>query len=164
MARSTSFCAIFGATTLIIAISLRAALLPTVSIMWAACNVSSRAWSISMRDSAIHWRVTPCSAMVVRARSPPFALVDDVMIAIAHDLRTDVGRVGRRHGGLRHREGGTDLPVHQWLEPLLLLLRRGIKDQRFHVAGVRRRTIERLRPDRRAAERLADTGVFEIGQ
>ena len=65
MARSTSFCAIFGATTLIIAISRRASLLPTVSIMCAAYRVSRRDWSISMRNSAIHCRVTPCSAMVL---------------------------------------------------------------------------------------------------
>jgi len=40
----------FRATTLIIAISACAALLPTVSIICAAFSVSSRACSISMRD------------------------------------------------------------------------------------------------------------------
>ena len=40
-------------------------MLPTVSIMCAAYRVSSRDWSISMRDSAIQCRVTPCSAMVL---------------------------------------------------------------------------------------------------
>ena len=50
--------AIAGAATLIIAISARAALLPTVSIRYAALSVSSRAWSIMMRDSAMRSRVT----------------------------------------------------------------------------------------------------------
>ena len=50
MAQSTICCAMFGATTLIIAISCRAALLPTVSIMCAAFSVSRRACSIMMRD------------------------------------------------------------------------------------------------------------------
>ena len=43
----------FGAMTLIIAISALATLLPTVSIMCAAFRVSSRAWSIMQRESAI---------------------------------------------------------------------------------------------------------------
>ena len=55
----------FGATTLIMAISARAALLPTLSIMSAAFKVSSRACSISMRDSAIQCLFTLCSAMVL---------------------------------------------------------------------------------------------------
>ena len=52
----------FGATTLIMAISARASLLPTVSIMWAAFMVSSRACSISIREVAISARMVPCSA------------------------------------------------------------------------------------------------------
>src|SRR5215218_9301756 len=44
------------------AISARASLFPTVSIMCAAFKVSRRACSISMRESAIHSIITPCSA------------------------------------------------------------------------------------------------------
>ena len=44
------------------AISERATLLPTVSIRWAAFSVSSRACSISIRDSAMSARIVPCSA------------------------------------------------------------------------------------------------------
>ena len=40
----------FGATTLIIAISARAPLLPTESIMCAACSVNSRAYHARLRD------------------------------------------------------------------------------------------------------------------
>ncbi len=53
IARSITFRAMFGAATLIAAISVRAWRLPTVSISHAAFSVSSRAISISMRDSAI---------------------------------------------------------------------------------------------------------------
>ena len=44
------------------AISARAALLPTVSIMYAAFKVSKRACSISMRELAISAMIDPCSA------------------------------------------------------------------------------------------------------
>ena len=52
--------AIFGAATLIIAISALATLLPTVSIMYAALSVSKRDCSIMMRASAMRSIVTPC--------------------------------------------------------------------------------------------------------
>src|SRR5262249_21496383 len=53
MARSRTRSVMFGATTLIIAISPCATLFPTVSISYAAWSVSSRACSISMRMSDI---------------------------------------------------------------------------------------------------------------
>ena len=62
IARSSTRSAMRGATTLICAISDRAALLPTVSIRYAARSVSSRACSISMRESAMSARIVPCSA------------------------------------------------------------------------------------------------------
>jgi hypothetical protein len=46
---------------LIIEISAAAAFAPTVSIIHAVFNVSSRACSISQRDSAIHSATGPCS-------------------------------------------------------------------------------------------------------
>jgi hypothetical protein len=61
--RASTRNAVFGATTLIMAISARAALFPTVSIMYAAFRVSSRACSISIRDFAISARIVPCSAI-----------------------------------------------------------------------------------------------------
>src|SRR4028118_454195 len=62
MARSRTRRVALGATTFIWAISERASLLPTVSIMWAAFRVRSRACSISILESAIHSMITPCSA------------------------------------------------------------------------------------------------------
>ncbi len=55
----------FGATTLIIAISALAALLPAMSIIHAAFSVSRRAMSIRQRASAMRSCVTPCSAIVL---------------------------------------------------------------------------------------------------
>jgi hypothetical protein len=49
----------FGASTLIIAISFFAILLPTVSIFHAAFSTMKRAESIMMRASAMRSRVTP---------------------------------------------------------------------------------------------------------
>ena len=61
MAQSMMSQAILGATTLIMAISLRADLLPAVSIIQAALRVSRRAMSILQRASAIRSCVTPCA-------------------------------------------------------------------------------------------------------
>jgi hypothetical protein len=61
IAQSITCCAMFGATILIIAISARAALLPTVSIIDAALSVSSRACSMRQRDSAMRSCQTDCS-------------------------------------------------------------------------------------------------------
>src|SRR5882672_3077686 len=62
IAQSITWSATFGASTLIIAISFFAALLPTVSIFQAAFKTRKRALSIMMRASAMRSRVTPWSA------------------------------------------------------------------------------------------------------
>ena len=63
MAQSRTWQAMSGAATLIIAISLAAALLPTVSIIEAALRTRRRVWSIRMRASAMRSSVTVCSAI-----------------------------------------------------------------------------------------------------
>src|SRR5438093_9277 len=63
MAQSSTCNVMFGTATLISAMACLAALLPTVSIMNAACSTSSRAWSILMRASAMRSSVTSWSAM-----------------------------------------------------------------------------------------------------
>ncbi len=88
------------------AISVRACLLPTVSISHAALSVSSRAISISMRDSAIQsWmfaRVATGAPNVTREAARG-----------AHQLERPLGRADRAHAvvdaaraepGLRDRE------------------------------------------------------------
>ncbi len=64
MAQSITWQAMLGASTLIMAISFCATLLPTVSIFQAAFSTMKRAESIMMRASAMRSRVTPCSAIV----------------------------------------------------------------------------------------------------
>ena len=90
MARSITRSAMLGATTLIIAISGAAALLPTVSIRCAAFSVSSRACSISMRESAMSARIVPCSASglpkATRELDPP-----------AHRLQRALGQADQPH-------------------------------------------------------------------
>ena len=80
-----------------------------------------------------------------RARRPPLAPVDDVVVAVALDARRDVRRVRRRDVGLGHRERRPDPPVEQRIQPARLLLRRAEQRQQLHVAGVGRRAVERLR-------------------
>src|SRR5438105_2331455 len=120
MARSMTARSIFGATTLIIAISACAALLPTVSIMRAAFKVKRRvvvAKDGEGTDDSDPRRVARhqdhrlllvarrvrvglahqdenLAARVHRARGPPFARVDDVAaVALAADRGFDVGGV-----------------------------------------------------------------------
>ena len=88
-----------------------------------------------------------------------------VVVAVAHDRRADVGRVGRGDVGLGHREARADAAVEQGSEPAFLLRRRAIAREHFHVAGVGRGAVEHLRPEaRRAAHHLAQRRVFEIGE
>ena len=61
IAQSTTKFSIAGAATLIIAISRRAALLPSRSILSAAFRVSRRAWSIMMRQLAMRSSQIDCS-------------------------------------------------------------------------------------------------------
>ena len=104
------------------------------------------------------------AARVHRARGPPFAAIDDVVVAVAADFGADVGGVGGSDVGLGHGKAGANVPFHQRLQPALLLLGGSVADDCFHVAGVGRRAIERLRADRRASHDLAQRRVFEIGQ
>ena len=82
--------AMFGAFTLIAAISVRAALLPTVSIIQAAFSVSRRAHSISMRASAMRSSQTECSAM----RLPNAVRAEQ---ALAHDRERALRDADRAH-------------------------------------------------------------------
>ena len=88
--RSITRRAMFGTITLMAEISIRAPLLPTVSISHAAFSVSRRACSISMRQSAIHSWITPCSASVLpkvtRLLDPP-----------AHQLQRPLGQPDHAH-------------------------------------------------------------------
>ncbi len=95
------------------------------------------------------------AAPVHCARRPPFAAVDDVMVAVAPDLSADIGGVRRGDRRFRHRKAGADFAVHQRLEPTALLLLAAVKDERLHVAGIGGRAVERLGTNRRAAHNFA---------
>jgi hypothetical protein len=90
IAQSITWQAICGATTLIIAISALALLLPATSIIQAALSVSSRAWSILQRASAMRSSVTPCCAMVL----PKAVRLNG---AFAHQLERAFGQADQAH-------------------------------------------------------------------
>ena len=104
------------------------------------------------------------AARVAGPRRPPFAAVDDVLVAIAHDRTLDVGGVRRSHRRLGHRERRANAPFEQWFEPLLLLFRRAVAFQHLHVAGVRRRAVEDFGRPRHAPHDLAQRRVLGVGQ
>ena len=90
IARSMTRSATFGAATLIAAISVRACLLPTVSISHAVFSVSRRIISRSMRASAIQsWTLAR-----VRDRLAERLALDR---APAHRLERPLGRADRAH-------------------------------------------------------------------
>ena len=84
-ARSITRLATSRAATLIPATSVRAALLPWLSISQAALSTSSRAWSISIRLRAIHSRTTPWSAS-----GPPNATRDVTLRHISSRARSAI--------------------------------------------------------------------------
>ena len=49
------------------------------------------------------------AARIAGAGGPPFAAVDDVVVAVAHDADCDVGGIRRGDGRFGHRKGGADL-------------------------------------------------------
>ena len=85
------------------------------------------------------------AARIARAARPPLAPVDDVLVAVAHDARANVGRIRRSHVRLGHGEAGTHL-------------------EHFHVAGVGRATVEDLRRKIPSApHQFSHRRVFKIG-
>ncbi len=104
------------------------------------------------------------AAGIADARRPPFAAVDDVVIAILFDAGFDIGRVRRRNCRFRHQEGGADLAVHQRPQPLPLLLLGAVADEHFHVAGIGSGAIEHLRGPGDATHLFRQQRIFEVGQ
>lgn len=84
------------------------------------------------------------AAVVPRARGPPLAAVEEVVVALSFHPELDVGPVGGGNVRFGHQEGRPDLAGHQRFEPLFLLCRVAVPRDDFHVAGVRGRTVTRL--------------------
>ena len=104
------------------------------------------------------------AARIADARRPPFAAVDDVVIAVALDAGLDIGGIGRRHRGLGHQEGGADFAIHQGPQPLPFLLLGAVADEHFHVPGIGRRTIEDFRGPADVPHFLRKRRIFQIAQ
>ncbi len=100
-----------------------------------------------------------------RAGRPPLAAVDDVVVAVALDPRGDVRGVRGRHLGLGHGERRAHPALEHRAQPPLLLLGRPEQGQELHVAGVRRRAVDRLGRDPRVAARdLRQRRVLQVRQ
>ncbi len=85
------------------------------------------------------------AARVAGAGGPPLATVDDPLVTLTHRAGLHVGGVGRSHARLGHAEGRTDFAAQQRFQPLALLRLAAVAHQHFHVAGIRRRAVERFR-------------------
>src|SRR5438309_1695798 len=161
MARSVTAVSSRAATTLMAEISVRAALLPSVSISQAALRQSSRACSISSRDSAAQPPMTPWLAS-----GPPKAWRVSARSTMSSRVRSALP-IRRMQCWVRpgHPEAGPDPPLEEWSQPLLLLSRGAVQREQLHVAGVRRSAVGRLRRQLDAAPHdLGQRRVLEVGE
>ncbi len=85
------------------------------------------------------------AARVTDARGPPFLAVEHPLVSLEPRFQGDVGGVRGSDLGLGHRESRADLSVEQGLQPLLFLLLGAVALDHFHVAGVGRGAVHRLR-------------------
>jgi hypothetical protein len=105
------------------------------------------------------------AARVAGAGAPPLAAADHVLVAVAADAGGEIRRVAGGDVGFGHPEARSDLAVEERDEPALLLLGCAEVDEEFHVPGVRRRAVERLRGNMRAAAGdLRQGRVLEVAQ
>ena len=104
------------------------------------------------------------AARITRARDPPFAPVDHIVISIALDAGGDVGGIAGGHAGFGHGKGGTDFTVKQRLEPAAFGVLRTKAGHGFHVAGIGRGTVENFAGPEHAPHDFGQRGVFLVAQ
>src|SRR3546814_7692207 len=75
------------------------------------------------------------ASRIAYARRPPFAAVDHIMVAVTNDGGLDIGGVRGCDSRLGHQKDRANLPLHQRLEPALLMLASSIAVQDHNVAG-----------------------------
>lgn len=86
------------------------------------------------------------------------------MISVSLHLHLDVGSIRRRNSRLSHQECRTDLALHQWNQPLLLLSIISVLSQHLHVTGIWCSAVAGLRRGSRAAEVLSHQTILEVGE
>ena len=104
------------------------------------------------------------AARIAQTRRPPFAAIDDIVIAVADHTGFDVGRIRRRHCWLGHQECRADFAVHQRDHPLPLLIGIGVTHEHFHIAGVGRGAVKHFAGPADTAHFFGAQRVFQIGQ
>ena len=110
-----------------------------------------------------HHNVQP-APRIACAGNPPFVAVQHIVIAIAPCLERQLGCIGRRHIGFRHHIGRADIAVQKRHQPAVFHPLFAVAFQHFHIAGVRRITIEHLGRDSDLAHFLGQIGVFHGAQ
>ena len=104
------------------------------------------------------------AARVAGAGGPPFLAVQHPFAALEPRVHGDVGRVRRSHAGLGHEIGRARPALEQIRQPARLLLGVAEALEHLHVAGVRRRTVEHFRGERRPPHLLGQISVFDGGE
>ena len=84
------------------------------------------------------------TAWITRAAGPPFLTVEHIVITIPDAAQAQIRRIRRGHIRLSHHIGGADLPGQQWRKPAGFHLFSAISLEDFHIARVRRGTVEHL--------------------
>ena len=112
----------------------------------------------------LHHRDHDLAARIASAGDVELLAVQHPLVTIQAGLSGDLLGVGGGQIRLRHGVGGADFAVQERLQPALLLLRRTVALQHFHVAGVRGAAIQALRGDGVLAQFGGDVGVIQVLQ
>ena len=104
------------------------------------------------------------TARITRARDVVFFAVQHPFAVFQHSHHTDILRIRRSAIRFGHRKRRTDFTREQRLEPFVFLLLRADTFQHFHVACVRRGTIQSLGRERVFPKLCGDVGVVQVRQ
>lgn len=101
---------------------------------------------------------------VTGSRGPPFAAVQDPVVAIALHVHLNVGCIGGSNVWLSHEESRADLALHQWDQPFLLLCLVTVLGENLHVAGIWGGAVDSLRGQTRLSKVLSHQAVLEVSE
>ena len=104
------------------------------------------------------------AARVTGTGRPPLGAVQDPVVTLLAHGQGDVGGVRAGDVGLGHQEGGSDLALEQWLEPLVLVLLCAVLGEHLHVACVGGGAVGGLGCGQALAQVLCHQAVFQVGE
>ena len=112
-------------------------------------------------EISLHHANHDLTSRITCATGPVLLSIDDPLVTLEHRMRANIGRIRRSDIGLGHAKAGTNLAVHEWLKPLLLLSLSPVFVDDFHVARVGGTAVENLGANVRATPFLREVSVLD---